>query len=149
VTGGDRELREFRPDWTLRPGVSLAELIAERNLTPNDAAAVTGLTIETLTGIMYGTVLIDEPAAEALHSLGPSAQFWLNYQANHTADLARGAEDVSEQHEADFPWPRGEAVTRTGRVLTDAGINALADEAEQGYDPTTIRLCAPPGQGPP
>lgn len=30
-------------------------------------------------------------------------------------------------------------VTKSGRVLTDADIEALADEAERGYDVTSIR----------
>jgi plasmid maintenance system antidote protein VapI len=138
VTDGKRKLHQFTPDWTLRPGVALAEVIADRGLTPEAAAAATGLPAETLTGIMFGTVIIDEPTAEALHNgLGPSARFWLNYQANYTADLARGAKDVSGQRKADFPWPPGDTpiVTKAGRVLTDADISALADEAERGYDP--------------
>ena len=29
--------------------------------------------------------------------MGPSAQFWLNYQAIYERDLARGAKDMSEE----------------------------------------------------
>jgi plasmid maintenance system antidote protein VapI len=147
MTENNHKLHEFKPDWALRPGVALAEIITERQLTPEEAASATGLTAETLTGIMYGTITIDQQTAGALHAgLGVSAQFWLNYQANYEADLLRGATDSSEEYEAGFPWPRGETpiVTKTGRVLTDADINALADEAEKGYDPATIRLSAPP-----
>jgi plasmid maintenance system antidote protein VapI len=111
MTGDARELKltEFRPDWTLRPGIALAEVLADRHLTPGDAAAVTGLPVDTITGIGTGTTIIDEPTAEALHAgLGVSAQFWLDYQANHTADLARGAKDVSRDYERNYPWIAGD-----------------------------------------
>ena len=98
--------REFRPDWTIRPGVALAEVLDDQKLTPAEAAAVTGLTVETVTGILDGTVSIDRPVADALHAgLGVSARFWLNYQAGYDAALARGAKDVSGEHAGDFPWP--------------------------------------------
>ena len=35
---------------------------------------------------------------------------------------------------AEGPW-----VTKTGKVLTDADIEALADEAEQGYDVSHLK----------
>lgn len=135
----------FKPNWTIRPGIALAEVLDDRKLTPDEAAAVTGLTAETLTAIVAGTVIIDQAIAEALHAgLGVSAQFWLNYQAGYLADLARGATDVSDSHAADFPWPPpeparlvpddGPMVTKTGRALTDADVSALADAAERGYD---------------
>lgn len=34
--------------------------------------------------------------------------------------------------------------TKSGRVLTDADIEALADEAERGYDPATLTARCPP-----
>lgn len=30
--------------------------------------------------------------------------------------------------------------TRTGKVLTDADIEAMADEAEKGYDPEVLKI---------
>jgi len=36
--------------------------------------------------------------------------------------------------------------TKAGRVLTDADIAALADEAEHGYDVSRLRPCRNPGE---
>lgn len=37
--------------------------------------------------------------------------------------------------------------TKSGRVLTDADFQALADEAERGYDPKDFEETATPGKG--
>lgn len=42
------------------------------------------------------------------------------------------ADAGNRQHNPDCEWARPK--TKTGRVLTDEDIQALADEAEQGYD---------------
>jgi hypothetical protein len=36
--------------------------------------------------------------------------------------------------------------TKTGRILTDEDLEALADEAERGYDPESLKRRDPPGE---
>ena len=92
------EPRPFEPDWTLRPGVALAEILIDRHIGAEELAASTGLAPEVVAGVVHGTVPIDEVIAERLYAgLGISAGFWLNYQRNYDADLARGAKDVSDR----------------------------------------------------
>lgn len=90
------ERRPFLPDWTIRPGEILAEILIERHLGTEGAQELTGLRAEEIEGIIAGRVQIDERIAERLNNFGPSAQFWLNLQANHEAALARGAKDMSD-----------------------------------------------------
>jgi plasmid maintenance system antidote protein VapI len=92
------ELHPFAPDWTLRPGEALAEILIERQLSTEEAGSLTGLRPEDVEAVVRGGLAIDERIAERLAKLGPSARFWLNYQAHYEADLARGAKDVSEEH---------------------------------------------------
>lgn len=91
----DPEMHPFEPDWTLRPGEALAEILIEQHLSTEQARSLTGLRPEDIEGVIHGGLAIDERIAERLAKLGPSAQFWLNYQANFDADIARGAKDVS------------------------------------------------------
>jgi plasmid maintenance system antidote protein VapI len=88
--------RKFAPDWTLRPGETLADLLIDQHLSTDAAGKVTGLRPEDIEAVIHGGLAVDERIAERLAMLGPSAQFWLNYQANYDADLARGAKDVSK-----------------------------------------------------
>ena len=46
--------------------------------------------------------------------------------------------ESSRRHRVELPDPNW-LRTKTGRVLTDADIKALADEAEQGYDVDELR----------
>jgi plasmid maintenance system antidote protein VapI len=89
------ELYPFEPDWTLRPGEALAEILVGRQMGTEQAGALTGLRPEDIEAVIHGGLAVDGKIAERLAKLGPSAQFWLNYQAGYERDLARGAKDVS------------------------------------------------------
>ncbi len=96
AAGGQRELYPFEPDWTLRPGEALAEILIDRQMSTEQAGSLTGLRPEDIEAVVSGSARIDGRIAERLARLGPPAQFWLNYQAGYDADIARGAKDVSE-----------------------------------------------------
>lgn len=95
----DAESRPFEPDWTLHPGICLRKILDDRGISKAELARMTGLGPETIAGILGFTVAIDRLTARRLEAAlgGPSAQFWLNYQANYQRDLARGAKDVSRE----------------------------------------------------
>lgn len=90
------ERRPFLPDWTIRPGETLAEILIDRYLGSEAAGKLTGLRPEEIEDVVHGRTAIDGRIAERLAKLGPSAQFWLNFQSNYERDLARGAKDVSK-----------------------------------------------------
>jgi HTH-type transcriptional regulator / antitoxin HigA len=90
-------LHPFTPDWTLRPGETLAEILIERRMSTEQAGRLTGLRPEEIEAVIHGALAVDGRVAERLAKLGPSARFWLNYQRNYDADIARGAKDVSRE----------------------------------------------------
>lgn len=92
----------FTPDWTLRPGILLRELLRERDISTAQLAVGSGLHYPVVLAVLGGTARIDENIAWAIAlATGTSAATWLNAQANYDADLERGARDVSGEHEDD------------------------------------------------
>jgi plasmid maintenance system antidote protein VapI len=88
------------PGRTLRPGILLLEALRERDMTPLQAALRGGLAPRTVTEILRGRKRINPVSAAAIGAvLGNPAAYWMNAQAQYDADLARGAEDVSGEHE--------------------------------------------------
>lgn len=91
--------RPFAPDWTLRPGVLLADVLAARGLAVEEFAAAARIPPATARGLLDGTVRVGGPEAAAIAlATGTSGQLWLNAQHNYDHDLARGATDVSGEH---------------------------------------------------
>jgi plasmid maintenance system antidote protein VapI len=94
---------EFDPDWTVAPGASLHELMAERHMTvARLAAAMTVATgwpvAEAGKGIR--AVLAKETMPEkfpeaAAAVFGMSVQFWANAERIYRADLAKGRKDTT------------------------------------------------------
>jgi addiction module HigA family antidote len=91
--------RPFEPDWTLHPGVCLREILDDRGITPERFAADASLDPVTVGEILAFTAPVTAYVAQRLETAlgGPSAGFWLNYQANYERGLARGAKDVSRE----------------------------------------------------
>jgi hypothetical protein len=82
------------------------------------------------------------PDGTVPHSWDPDNAL-TRYRPGHPADDPQDAEDD--------PGDPAPAVlrTKTGRVLTDADIEALADEAERGYDVEDILRRRGPDDDPP
>lgn len=98
----DRELHEFTPDWTLRPGVFLRRMMDERKIGPATLALRGGTQLPLVRGVLDGTVRVNAAVADRLDAaLGTGTAFWLNAQAQYDADIARGAAGTSEEHERD------------------------------------------------
>lgn len=97
--------REFLPDWTMRPGVHLQEMLDYAGLHGRSGIRylkkATGLDEGTVIGVLYGTVEIDDDIAARLATgaqpLAVSKQFWLNLEQNYRDALARGASDLSDE----------------------------------------------------
>jgi plasmid maintenance system antidote protein VapI len=134
----------FEPDWTLSPGAMLASHLEDRGMTPLELAAVTGLPLVTVQGVLVGAIRVDEAIATALgEALGVSVAYWLNAQANYDADLARGAKDLSGEHmkqEAASPMAgegaagRDASAERGRRRREQAGLEAQIMADRMGAD---------------
>lgn len=134
-----RERHEFRPDWTLRPGELLAEMLIDRQLGPHRAAGLCGLTEEIIEDLVHGRRTVNEPIAEGLAiGLGPSARFWLDAQKQYEADLARGAKDARGDYREDVVMGEMDAAARAAgyeveaRVLLTHGADALLELPGEG-----------------
>lgn len=90
---------QFAPDWTLRPGVLLVSAFTERGMTAETFAESSGLTRQTVAGLISGAARVDGHIAQAIAAtLGTSPVMWLNAQDIYDGGIARGARDVSGRH---------------------------------------------------
>ncbi|MBQ7264195.1 MAG: helix-turn-helix domain-containing protein [Synergistaceae bacterium] len=72
------------------PGATIAELIEDRGMTPEELAARTGLPEEHVRELVDGRVPLTEDVARRLEAVfGVPARFWLNLEANWRADLRK------------------------------------------------------------
>lgn len=101
----------FDPDWTMRPGVILREMMDYEGLTgaigTQMIATYAGLDPNVVDGILAGTERITEPIARRLAAgtalLRVSAQFWLNAENIYRNALASGKKDISDEMTSDTP----------------------------------------------
>lgn len=92
-----QNLAEFNPDWTIRPGVLLADEIAASGLRdPGAPAKISGLAPDVIAGVLDGSVQIDETLAAGLARIGGTARLWLALEQRYRADLAAGRKDISD-----------------------------------------------------
>lgn len=86
------EIREFRPDWTVHPGVFLRRILSDRHLKPEDLClSPARMHLDVVQGIIDGTRPVDQDAAVRLaNGTGVPSSFWLDAQTGYDADLARG-----------------------------------------------------------
>lgn len=81
----------FDPDWVVKPGETLQEMLDEYNLSPRIAAVSCGLTERDLQNVLDGKRITKRIAAGlARLPVTPSAQFWLNLEHNYRKGLAAG-----------------------------------------------------------
>jgi plasmid maintenance system antidote protein VapI len=99
----------FDPDWTMRPGVTLREMLDDSGMSVRVIAKIAGLAPAVIQGVLDGSVPITEPIAErlarALTDNAMTAQFWCNLEAAYWDGLAAGKKDLSDE------MAGGEAVT--------------------------------------
>jgi plasmid maintenance system antidote protein VapI len=94
----------FDPDWCLRPGVTLREMMDCSGLTGDlgtkTIARLSGLDVDVIEGILSGKRRITKRiAAQLAAGTSPlliSAQFWLKLEDTYRAALKAGKTDVSD-----------------------------------------------------
>ena len=95
----------FDPDWCMRPGVVLQEMLDYEGLTGpmgmRMLAKIAGLDRAVVEGILVGTQPITPAIAQRLACgtapLRVSAQFWLNLETSYRDGLAAGKKDISDE----------------------------------------------------
>lgn len=82
--------RPFTPDWVSPPGDTIADILEERNLTVEQLTETLGYSSEFVNLLIKGEVSINEEIAIKLEQvIGFTADFWLRYEAQYQAGLAR------------------------------------------------------------
>ena len=75
-------------DLIIHPGETIADVLAERNITQAELAARTDVSPAYISKVVAGECGITSGFAVNLeYALGVPKSFWLNLQANHEADL--------------------------------------------------------------
>lgn len=88
----------WNPDYCVRPGLTLAELLEDIGLPMGSYARLTGLPEKRILEIVAGSPISEEDATGlARIPIGsPSARFWLALEHNYRVALAAGKKDVSD-----------------------------------------------------
>jgi len=87
--------RPFTPDWVSSPGDAIADFLAERDWTQAQLAERLGYSQKHISLLINGKAPINEETALKLERvLGSTAQFWLRYEAQYRAALAKKEEEV-------------------------------------------------------
>lgn len=93
----------FTPNWASPPGSTIADLLAERNLTQADLADRTGYTRKHINELVRGRAAISFEAALKLETvLGSTADFWMRREVQYREALAR--QELNRQFKASAPW---------------------------------------------
>lgn len=94
----------FDPDWCMRPGVHLREMMDYSGLRGDmgvrAVAKIAQLEPAVIEGVLDGSQIITEDIARHLAAgtqpLAISAQFWLNLERQYREGLKAGKADVSD-----------------------------------------------------
>jgi len=79
----------LEPDWVSPPGEAIEDLLEQRGLTVRNLALQLGRSETYIHGLLEGSESLSKDVAESLeHSIGGSAQFWLNRELQYRHDLA-------------------------------------------------------------
>ena len=85
----------FRPDYAVRPGVTIREVLLERGLTQVEVARQWGVSPSVVSDLIFGRYAITANVALRLEgTTGVTAAFWMGLQSNFDLAVARGAKVV-------------------------------------------------------
>lgn len=87
----------FSPNWTIRPGDTLQDLIDERGMTLEALAVACRLSTDAIRGVLRGDVITDDTAARIAAGTDTSERFWINRERIYREDLAKGRTDTSRE----------------------------------------------------
>lgn len=94
---------EFSPDWVSAPGDTIAEILAERNLSSTDFAVRIGCTPTEARDLLAGRMAITIDLASRLSRLlGASPEFWMARDYQYHENVAR-LERLHSDWAAKFP----------------------------------------------
>src|SRR5260370_6693665 len=91
-------VHEFRPDWASAPGSTIADILAEQDISVAEFARRMGNTPEQARELIEGRSTITIAIARQLEQvLGASVEFWMSRDFQYRQDIAR-------LHASDEQW---------------------------------------------
>lgn len=91
---------EFNPDYAVRPGATLLDVMNDRDWNCHELSAVTGISVVVLLDILTVAKPITPEIAEGLErGTVISADFWLNRERQYRQLLASGTVDAEGDEE--------------------------------------------------
>jgi HTH-type transcriptional regulator / antitoxin HigA len=79
----------FEADWVSPPGEAIEDLLEQRGLSVSNLASQLGRSEVYIQALLQGSEILSKDVALSLeHSIGGSAQFWLNRELQYRRDLA-------------------------------------------------------------
>lgn len=108
------EPKEYTPDASIHPGLSLADILKARGISQAELARRMNKPAQAVNEIVMGKKEIIADTAIALeHVLGLPASFWLKLESNYRESLARNKENkgLDAQLELSKVYPYGEMAT--------------------------------------
>lgn len=132
-----RELGEFKPNWSIHPGVFLRRVLEQRGIRQSELAERTGLTAKHINQIVTENIGISGDVALLLErALDIDAQFWTRADADYQAytskekakaqllefsTWAQGFDDQTLQR-YDVTGPDDDSATKTEKILRFFGV---------------------------
>lgn len=93
----------FKPDYAVKPGETLKEVMASLSMKQNELALRTGLTVQSINRILKGDQPITHETANKLElATDVPAHFWNNLEAQYRAQLTKIQE--TQELEAELEW---------------------------------------------
>jgi len=94
---------DFHPDWASPPGDTIADILRERNVSPEQFAAELRRPSEEVQSLLRGQVTITlELARQLEQTLGATFQFWMSRDYQYREDLER-REQAATQWLSELP----------------------------------------------
>ncbi len=86
---------DFEPDWCSPPGETVADILDQSKLSPEEFAQRMGMTTEEVHDVFDGRAALTSEMAEQLsRTLGSTATFWMTREQQYRADLDRLAKSA-------------------------------------------------------
>jgi HTH-type transcriptional regulator/antitoxin HigA len=80
----------FQPDWMSAPGTTIADLLEQQNISPEQFAKITGYSRERVSRLLSGRTAITIDVAKLLEKIiGGSVNFWMSREDQYRNDVAR------------------------------------------------------------
>jgi Zn-dependent peptidase ImmA (M78 family)/plasmid maintenance system antidote protein VapI len=96
-------LNNFNPDWLSPPGDTIADILKEQRVSPDELARRIGRTRGYAMDLIHGSAAIDEEAANLLSAaLGASQAFWMHRETQYRAALAAHEAAIDPQTRAQW-----------------------------------------------